>query len=305
MVRANRRIAAIKTDASARTYKCDNKPVIGKSVNVTRLRRNPVRFLFASIVVVPAFMFLQRLGEEFLVESLETDVARHGTIAIFGATGTAGDGILKAAMNDPDVTTIHVVTRRLSPRIEAGVLSDLVETTTHKDYLDYSSLKGLLEKVDRVYWALGTSSLNVTNVEYGVIHVDFPLSLARDWMSARESGEMSFHLVSGMGAGVNARLHWEREKARAESELFDLAEGTNMRVISYRPAYIVPAEEHANLGHNLVHAIFAPIKLAVRSTVIGEAMLHVSARGKQVGNGTIFENRDIVEFGNDYRERHD
>ena len=33
-------------------------------------------------------------------------------IAIFGASGTAGDGILKAALADPDVGTIHVITRR-------------------------------------------------------------------------------------------------------------------------------------------------------------------------------------------------
>ena len=76
-----------------------------------------------------------------------------------------------------------------------------------------------------------------------------------------------------------------------------------MRVISYRPAFIVPSEERAHFGHNLAHAIFAPITLAVRSTVIGEAMLEISARGNQVANGTIIENRDILKFGNGYRER--
>ena len=41
-------------------------------------------------------------------------IATHQTIAIFGATGTAGDGILKAALAHPDISKIHVITRRLS-----------------------------------------------------------------------------------------------------------------------------------------------------------------------------------------------
>ena len=45
------------------------------------------------------------------------------TIAIFGASGTAGDGVLKAALADPDVATIHVIKRRPTPRIESGVRS--------------------------------------------------------------------------------------------------------------------------------------------------------------------------------------
>ena len=43
------------------------------------------------------------------------------TIAIFGASGTAGDGILKAALEDPQIETIHVITRRETPRMKAGV----------------------------------------------------------------------------------------------------------------------------------------------------------------------------------------
>jgi hypothetical protein len=53
------------------------------------------------------------------------------TIAIFGASGTAGDGILKAALANPDIRKIHVITRRATPRIEAGVASGKVRMTKH------------------------------------------------------------------------------------------------------------------------------------------------------------------------------
>jgi len=266
-------------------------------------RRKPFRLIFAAIAVVLLIAYSLRLGEEYPVESLDTDTARHGTIAIFGATGTAGDGVLKAAMSNSDVVKIFVVTRRTSPRIDAGVATGLVQMTTHMDYLDYTPLQELLSEVDTVYWALGTASANVTEEQYGAIHVDFPVSMAKEWMNTRTSGEMSFHLISGMAASADSRMMWAREKARAESALFDLADGTNMRVISYRPAYIVPTEEQAKFGHNLLHTIFAPIKLALRATAIGEAMLEVSARGDQLENRTILENKEIIEFSNGYRQR--
>jgi hypothetical protein len=228
---------------------------------------------------------------------------RDETIAIFGATGTAGDGVLKAAMNDPVVRKIHVITRRTSPRIEAGVTAGSVQATIHNDYLDYSSLRELLKGIDTVYWALGISASNVTEEAYGVIHVDFPVSLATQWLDCSDISELSFHLVSGMSVSADSRMMWAREKARAESSLFDLAEGTKMKVVSYRPAYIVPTEDQASFGHNALHMMLAPINLALRATLIGEAMLGTGASGNQMENRTILENREIVSFSNDYRQR--
>jgi nucleoside-diphosphate-sugar epimerase len=233
----------------------------------------------------------------------DTDSYQQETIAIFGATGTAGDGVLKAAMNDPSVKKVHVVTRRTSPRIEAGVAAGIVELTIHDDYLDFSPLRDMLKEIDTVYWALGTSAANVTEETYGSIHVDFPVSMATEWMDCRDSGKLSFHLVSGMSVSAESRMMWAREKARAEALLFDLADGTNLRVVSYRPAYIVPTEEQANFGHSVLHKILAPLKLALRATLIGEAMLEVGARGNQFRNRTILENRGVVNLSNEYRQR--
>ena len=56
--------------------------------------------------------------------------ANHETIAIFGASGTAGDGILKAALANPDINRIHVITRRATPRIEEGVRSSVQDLSS-------------------------------------------------------------------------------------------------------------------------------------------------------------------------------
>ena len=71
--------------------------------------------------------------DDRVVAPLEDAPAAHATIAIVGASGTAGDGILKAALADPDVDKIHVVTRRATPRIEEGVATGKVVMTLHMD----------------------------------------------------------------------------------------------------------------------------------------------------------------------------
>jgi uncharacterized protein YbjT (DUF2867 family) len=242
-------------------------------------------------------------GKEFRMEAPGRRANCSNSIAIFGATGTAGDGILKAVLGDADFATVYVVTRRSSARIESGVATGHVKLITHTDYLDYSPLTDLLRQIDTIYWALGTSAGNVSDDLYGSIHVDFPLALARDWLAARPDDELSLHFLSGMGASASSRMHWAREKARAENGLFALAEGTNLRAISYRPSYIAPVRESARLAQNVAHALFAPLKLALRSTALGYAVLEISVAGKEIPHGTILENRDVLKYADNYRRR--
>lgn len=96
---------------------------------------------------------------------------------------------------------------------------------------------------------------------------------------------------------------WAREKARAESELAQLATDSKLRIVSYRPSVILPTEAEAHLGHRLAYAILAPIKAAVAAEAIGRAMLEVGARGQQYQNGRIVENREIIDLNAAYEQR--
>jgi hypothetical protein len=98
--------------------------------------------LFAAFYVFFAVKFAL---DDDSIAAIDRPLAPHDTIVLFGATGTAGDGILKAALADPEIKKIHVITRRMSPRIEEGVLSGKVQATLHMDYLDYSSLHEQIE----------------------------------------------------------------------------------------------------------------------------------------------------------------
>ncbi|MDJ0908798.1 MAG: hypothetical protein QNI99_06375 [Woeseiaceae bacterium] len=216
---------------------------------------------------------------------LAADPAPYQTVAIFGASGTAGDGILKAALADPGIERIHVITRRATPRIEEGVESGKVEMTIHMDYLDYAAVHEQIAEADAIYWAIGTSTFNVDDETYGIIHVDFPVQFVREWTSVSDKDDISFHYISSSDISEDAGAHWAREKWRAEQELFRFAEGTALRVIAYRPDYIGPTEEEAHLGQDLVFWFFRPVGASVRALEIGHTMLEVTARGGEFENG--------------------
>ncbi|MEM9336163.1 MAG: hypothetical protein AAGA33_15050 [Pseudomonadota bacterium] len=257
------------------------------------------------ILILYAGLLLIRSGNEVSMTSQDFNAEGHRTVAVFGATGTIGDGLLKAVVNAPDVNRVRVFTRRASPRIEAGVATGKVEMIIHTDYLDYRAILPQLADIDAVFWAIGLSAVGMTEDDYREIHVDYPFRFVTDWLSVRGQGETSFHYVSGSGANAESRMMWAREKARAEKALAELATDSRLRVISYRPAVILPTETEAHLGHRIAYAILSPIKAAVAAESIGQSMLEVSARGPEFPNGTVLESKAITELSrvNQNRER--
>jgi hypothetical protein len=257
-------------------------------------------FLFAMLYVA-AFIFITLKQDDIPV--LESTAAMHETIAIFGASGTAGDGILKAALASRDIDQILVVTRRATPRIEAGVASGKVQMILHMDYLDYAAIRDQLSPLDAVYWAIGISSLGVDEETYGKIHVDFPVRFVSEWLSVGQKPGSSFHYISSSDISAESSSMWAREKVRAENSLFELAEGTSLRVIAYRPDYIGPTEGEANLGQTLLYWFFKPVGAAVRATQIGQAMIEVTARGSEFSNSDKLSTRKIVQYSDAYEMR--
>jgi len=266
---------------------------------------------FRTILLVPlvvlAFFYLAGViivatGDRS-VEALNDQVESHRVVALFGASGTAGDGILKAALADPDIQKIHVITRRATPRIEEGVARGKVISTLHMDYQDYKDIHEQISEVDTVYWAIGISSIGVDEETYGRIHVDFPTQFIKEWTSVNNGPDLSFHFISSSDISEDSSAMWAREKVRAEKSLFGFADGTNLRVIAYRPDYIGPTEEEAHFGQDLLYWFFRPVGAAVRATEIGRAMIELTARGSTIQNGTKVSTSGIVQYSDAYERR--
>ena len=231
------------------------------------------------------------------------DEQANRVVMVFGATGSVGDGLLKAAMEDPEVEQIHVVTRRTSPRIEAGVASGKVQLHLKQDFTNYEDLADELKEVNTVLWGLGTSSLLVDEATYTKIHVDFPLAFATAWLNARTQAPMSIHNVTGMGTDPAGSEQWARDKGRTEQTLAAMAQGTGLRSYSYRSAFVRPTSEQANPAHYLLEALLIPGSLVISADELGDAMLEISARGNEVANGSLIDNADSIAYARAYQNR--
>ena len=230
------------------------------------------------------------------------DGRANSVVMVFGATGSVGDGLLKAVLQDPGVEKTYVITRSSSPRIDAAVASGTAEMILQSDFTDYTGLAGILDEVNTVLWALGTSSLNVDDHAYTRIHVDFPIAFISQWLSERRQGPMAFHFVTGMGTDPEGSAHWAREKGRAEREMAALAEGTGLRTFSYRSGFIRPTSEQANALHYVLELLLRPGKLVISARDLGAAMLEISARTDELANGTLIDNADSILYAEAYRE---
>lgn len=69
-------------------------------------------------------------------------------ILLFGATGTAGRGILQACLQSADVTEVRVVARR-----PLGLAHDKLKVFLHDDYLDYAKVRDAFTGIDACLYA--------------------------------------------------------------------------------------------------------------------------------------------------------
>ena len=231
------------------------------------------------------------------------DKAANKVVMVFGATGSVGDGLLKAAVEDAEVEKVIVVTRRSSARIDDAVAAGKTQMILHKDFTDYSSLSGVLAEVDTVLWSLGATSIGMDDATYTWIHVDFPVAFVSAWLAARRTGPMSFHSVTGMGTDAEGDEHWAREKGRAENEVAAMAEGTGLRTFGYRSAFVRPTSEQSNALHYVLEALLRPGSLVIPGKALGQAMLEISGRTQELANGTLIDNADSIAYAEAYQVR--
>ncbi|QFU77784.1 hypothetical protein EY643_06215 [Halioglobus maricola] len=236
-------------------------------------------------------------------ETAERDPAANRVVMVFGATGSVGDGLLKAAMLAPEVETIYAVTRRMSPRLEEGAASGRVKVIMHKDFTDYSTLTEQLAEVNTVLWGLGTTSVGADPETYRWIHVDFPVSFVEAWLATRTAGPMAFHNVTGMGTGEAEDAQWAKDKGFAERRVSELAEGTGLRTFGHHSGLVRPTSENANWLTYILEWLATPGHLVIRGVDLGRAMFEISARVEEVPNGAVIDNLDAIRYAKIYNAR--
>jgi uncharacterized protein YbjT (DUF2867 family) len=210
-------------------------------------------------------------------------------VLIFGASGSAGGGVLQACLAAAAVTEVRAVVRR-----PLTATHPKLRPVLHQTYDDYSAIAEAFAGVDVCLYCLGKSSTQVaTEAEYRRLTYDFALAAARAlW---RGSPSAVFQFISGASTRLDSRYMWARVKAETERDL--LADGHPVNC--WRPAAIdgvASASEPLlfRLARPVVRVVFGPFRrLYIKAEDIGIAMLAATAAGMR---GRIVENAEIRDL---------
>ena len=203
-------------------------------------------------------------------------------VAIFGASGMVGKGVLLECLDDPRVTAVLVVGRR-----SCGVTHPKIEEVLHDNFYDFSALRPRFAGLDACFFTLGTTSAGKTEADYARQTHDLTLAAAREIVAA--SPQAVFVYVSGVGTDSTerGRVMWARVKGRTENALLALGfRGAYMM----RPGFIQPLRGVTSrtslyrVSYDLFSWLFPILRRLfprhiVTSVEVGRAMLHLAVRG--------------------------
>ena len=209
-------------------------------------------------------------------------------VLLFGATGLAGSGVLRACLESPGVTELRAVVRR-----STGVGNAKLREITHDNFLDYSAIANEFAGVDACLFCLGISVTQVPDeADYRRIHQAFPVAAAK--LLREKSPAAIFHYLSGGRAGLESRWMWARVKAEAERELME-----GYDAVCWRPAMIggtpgAPMPVYLEILRPVLTFLFRPFKsMYIESDDIGRALLEATRQGLR---RRIFENPEMRDL---------
>lgn len=179
-------------------------------------------------------------------------------LVLTGVTGAAGIQIFRQAVLDTAITKITVLSRRALPSWMDIPENDKTEVVVVKDFLDYSSdLSARLAAHDACVWALGKSSVGLSDEEYTRLTYDYTMHFVNSLQEAgrkdRAGEPFRFVFVSGEGADPSGKsnIKFARIKGMTEKALFDLPPSSNIKASVMRPAYFFPSKDHPSERENI------------------------------------------------------
>lgn len=220
-------------------------------------------------------------------------------VAIFGATGMVGQGVLRECQIDDRITGITTIGRvssgKASAKLREIILPDLFVIEGELD-----ALRGC----DACFYCLGVSAAGMSEADYAHITYDLTMAIAKPLASANPS--MTFVYISGMGTGMDSRMMWGRVKARTEAALAALP---FRAVCNFRPGFIQPMHgaRSSTRWYRALYAATGPLAaFAVRmmpgwattTEQIGRAMIAVALNSGPPGT---FDNQAINRAAGSHR----
>ncbi len=174
-------------------------------------------------------------------------------VAIFGASGMVGQGVLRECLRDPSVKKLVCVGR--APLNEQH--PKLVQVV-HQDLFDLNSHESKLHGLDACFFCLGVSSAGMTEEQYRHLTYDLTVSVAS--MLVRLNPALTFVYVSGAGTDSTelGRTMWARVKGATENALLRMP---FKAAFMFRPGIIIPLDgiKSKTRSYRLLYDVFGPL----------------------------------------------
>jgi uncharacterized protein YbjT (DUF2867 family) len=203
-------------------------------------------------------------------------------VLLFGATGMVGQGILRECLIDPSVERVVTVGRH-----PTGDKHPKLGELVYPDLSTLAPLEPQLSGFDACFFALGVSSLGMSESAYSRVTYDLTMGIAKTLL--RTSPGLTFIYVSGAGtdSSERGRAMWARVKGRTENALLSLP---FKAAYMFRPGLIIPLHgiRSSTRWYNAAYFVmkpFVPVLERVAPTTIttteriGRAMLAVARNG--------------------------
>ena len=114
-------------------------------------------------------------------------------VAIFGATGMIGQGVLRECLHDPDVVVAKAVGRSAT-----GATHPKLRDVVFRDMRSVTAIEPELRDIDACFFCIGVTSAGKAEAAYEHVTYDIPVAAATTL--ARLNPSMTFIYVSGAGA---------------------------------------------------------------------------------------------------------
>ncbi len=176
------------------------------------------------------------------------------TVLLAGGTGLVGGLMLEALLADPQVATVHALSRRML---------DISHPKLRVHIVDFRSLPDL-PRVDEVYLALGTTiKVAGSQAAFRAVDLDANLAVAR---AAVAAGALRVGLVSAAGADSKSSMFYNRVKGELEDALGAL----NLEaLVLAQPSLLLDKREGLNQPTRLGERIAIPIAKVVAPLLPG------------------------------------
>jgi uncharacterized protein YbjT (DUF2867 family) len=210
-------------------------------------------------------------------------------IILTGATGMVGEGVLFECLENPAVSEVLLVGRKLypleHPRLKQALAADFMELT---------AIEPQLAGYDACFFCAGISSVGLSEADY--THITYDLTLHFAETLARLNPQMTFIYVSGASTDSTekGRSMWARVKGRTENAL---ARVPFRAEYNFRPGFMraTPGQHNVKGYYFLFAWLYQPLRVLAPNLVstlrdVALAMIHAVQHGYEKN---VLEVRDI------------